>query len=811
MEKPRETAAAAKQHVESGELLSRLGLRWSGAAAILAALLFFWIWLFLDVPMLGRGGILMSLFRPEDLIGTWLGRFGHGQPPLGFFDRWPIVFAAGFILLASLGPGSLLVSLLSSKAIEDKLEHFVLSLGAGLNLTSLYVLGGGMSATAALHQPWWIWLGLLVGLLLFPIMLWRLFGGEEVEEIAEEAVATKPKSWLERYGLIFVGLLSLPYLFGGMSPPRDFDVREYHLQAPKEWMQRGQIDFLPHNIYANMPLGAELHAITATTILGAGDEAWWLGGLAGKLIVSLFAPLTALLLWCIGRRLGNLRVGLIAAACYLTLPWVAHVSLNGLNDAVLGYYLLACWWVWWRSEPGDWRAMLLSGYFAGAAAAIKYPAAIFVVMPLVIETLLRKLGLRGRERVRGIGTQQFGQAAFAMILLFLGGMAGGGLWYFKNAHLTGNPVYPLLAKSLGGETRTPEKDARWVEAHAVPQDAAGRLDNKLRSLAVGDQNASPLLLPLLLLGSFYVLQQWWLQPRQPSFPLLALGLAAFIFVGWYLLTHRLDRFLVPAMPLVALLAAYGYLLLREQAGTAIARGFLALGLIYSVSFICGFNTQADARWFVALKQLREDPDVSKAEIEQLVLRLSPGMRWLNNHLKSDEGVLLVGDAAVWDLNGKSQATNVYYNTCFDDCVLLNWRLNTKTAAEFRQEFESRNVRYVCVNWAELRRYLDKGNYGYDRRLKAQESLSLFNNFENSRVLKHEISLGDEIDFHGFAKRPQQVIYRVLTAAEASAEEAAAAAERRQKAAIKNIKPTPAAEPPKSANQSSTSESRPTND
>ena len=42
-----------------------------------------------------------------------------------------------------------------------------------------------------------------------------------------------------------------------MLPPVDFDVREYHLQAPKEFFQPGRISFLPHNVYANMPLGAE--------------------------------------------------------------------------------------------------------------------------------------------------------------------------------------------------------------------------------------------------------------------------------------------------------------------------------------------------------------------------------------------------------------------------------------------------------------------------------------------------------------------------------------------------------------------------
>lgn len=805
--------------VDTGELFTRLGLRWTGTAAILAAVLFFWTWLFLD-QVDGRGVILLSLSRPEDFIAVWFGNLGQGQPPLGFFDRWPMVLAAGFILVASVGPGSLLVTLLTRKETSDRLEHFVLAIGAGLNLASLYVLAGGMSMPGALHQPWWIWLGLLVGLLLFPVALWRLMTPvDAVAEVsAEQALAAnaekESKFGIERWGLLVVAGLSLPYLFGGLLPPWDFDVREYHLQTPKEWMQRGQIEFLPHNVYANMPLGAEIHAITATSILGAGDEAWWLGGLTAKLLISLFAPLTALLLWCIGRRTGNVSVGLIAAVCYLTLPWVAHVSLNGLNDAVLGYYLLACWWVWWRSESGDWRALVLAGFFGGAAAAVKYPALIFVVLPLVVETMLRKLGLRGSGRVQWVGPQQIRHAAIALLLLFIGGIAGGSLWYLKNARQTGNPLYPLLVSRFGGETRTIEKDARWVKAHAVPQDENGRfftvaqLLSKVRELSIRGEFASPLLLPLGLLGSAYLVKQCWRRPRRIHapllFPLLALALSGFIFIAWFLITHRLERFLVPALPLVALLAGFGYLFTKELAGSTVARAFFAVGLIYSLLMVAGFGAKADARWFVALNHLRTDPLQSENPNQPTIQRLSHSERWLTQNLKADEAVLLVGGAQVWDLPGKTQGVNVYYNTCFDDCVLFNWRKEKKTVEEFREEFASRNVKYVVVDWAELRRYLSPGNYGYDRRFSAKDSLRQFNNLENTRLLKQVTRIGREEEFLGEAKRPQQVIYRVLTKEEAAAD--AAAAERaRQKAATKNIKPTPKAAPPKSANQSSTSE------
>ncbi|QDU25174.1 hypothetical protein ETAA8_02360 [Anatilimnocola aggregata] len=789
--------------LDGEDLIQRIGLRWSALAAAIATALFFWLWQFLDYSLV-RSEVLMLVFSPEIWIGEW---FGSNDPSatVSLLDRGPILLTALLIVVASLGPGSLLVTLLTKKGSLDKLEHITLSIGAGLNLASLYVLAVGL-IPGSLHQPWWIWLGVLFGLLTLPAMIYQLIRpGEAPPATGEDDQPPAAKAaWSERSAGWIIGLLSLPYLFGGMLPPWDFDVREYHLQAPKEWLQRGQIDFLPHNIYANMPLGAEVQAITATTILGGGDGAWWLGGLTAKTLMSLFAPLTAVLLWCIGRRSQLPKVGLVAAVCYLSLPWVAHVSLSGLNDAALGYYLLATWWVWHKSETGDWRALILSGFFAGAASAIKYPALIFVVLPLFVETLMRKLGLRGTNRTSTFRLNRFGHAAMGLLLLLIGLFAGGSLWYVKNKVQTGNPFYPLLAKSLGGETRTPEKDARWVKAHAVPQDEQGRrftlaqLYGGLSQFMFRGANASPLLLPLLLLGCWSIVRQWlWHAPEQgPSlrFPLLAIGVFSFALAAWFLVTHRLERFLVPTLPLAALLAGYGYAYAKEQAGPLIARSFLFVGLVYSLIFTLGTWGVADPRWFVALQHLRSDP-LHTDERNPQPQRLSPAERWINDYVAIDEGVLLVGGARVWDLPGQPQRTNIFYNTCFDDCLFTNWTAD-KQPEEQRAAFEERGVRYVSVDWSELRRYLSPGNYGYDPRFSAKQIDKLV----ADRVLKEEVRLGPDTQWKDKKRpRPPQQIYRVLTSAEATA--AAAAARAGQKAATKNIKPTPTAAPPTSANQS----------
>lgn len=824
--------------LEQGDLLDRLGFRWSATAAVLLLALFFWMWLFIDGAAI-RGHVMALVVSPDIWIAEWFGGHGRGSVPSGLFDRLPIVYTVLLILVGCVGPGSLLVGLLTKPGSLDKLEHVILSIGVGLNIASTFVLAGGL-IPGSLHQPWWIWLGLLIGLLTSPSLLLRLWrspaGQTEPTKTTERAsdaespanpaptkpapTRSAPASFTERHGGWLIALLSLGYLLGGMLPPWDFDVREYHLQAPKEWMQRGQIDFMPHNVYANMPLGAELHAITATTLLG-GDDAWWLGGLTAKTLMSLFAPLTALLLWAICRRSQLPSVGLAAALIYLSLPWVAHVSLNGLNDAVLGFYLLSAWWVWSKSENGDLRALILAGYLAGAATAVKYPAAVFVVVPLFLETLLRILGLRGKQHPLPSFRARLVHVAFAWLLISAGLLGGGSLWYAKNQALTGNPVYPLLVSRLGGETRAPEKDARWTRVHAVPQDARGRritltqLYGGLRGFTFSGELASPLLLPLLLCGCWGVVALWREHlarrpqpsassqapnPAPPSpalrFALHCFGLLGFSLAAWFLVTHRIERFLVPALPLAALLAGFGYALVKDRAGTTPARVFLGVGLVYSWIFVSATGVAADSRWFVALDYLRVDPAPEPLRDQPPPpLRTSPAERWLSEHLGRDNGVLLVGGARVWDLPGRSQKPNVFYNTCFDDCLLVDWTLN-KTPAEQRAAFEERGVKYVVVDWSELRRYLSKGNYGFDSRFSGRQLDQLV----RDRVLVEETRLGADAPWQDNKRpRPPQQVYRVLTAGEASA--AAAAARAGQKAATKSENPTPNAAPPTSASQS----------
>jgi hypothetical protein len=141
----------------------------------------------------------------------------------------------------------------------------------------------------------------------------------------------------------------------------------------------GGIGFQAHNVYANMPFGAEMFVVWGIVLTGDA----FTGAMVGKTLIALATPLTALGLYAFGRRFFSENVGLIALVLYITTPWILYVSSVGLVDSVVGMYAFFAIYAVMLSPK---RTVFLAGFFAGCAAACKYPAMLFVVLPLLFFT-----------------------------------------------------------------------------------------------------------------------------------------------------------------------------------------------------------------------------------------------------------------------------------------------------------------------------------------------------------------------------------------------------------------------------------------
>lgn len=637
------------------------------------------------------------LLLPEELIGAWFG----SPPSFALFDRLGILAVATGMLAWSFCTGWLLLLLLRVEKIMTPLETFVFSTAVGLNVLSTYVLLVGLLGLSrsfgALALP--AILAPAVALWLFvrrengrqePLSA-KLFGkGAKKKQssrgsVRREKVSNRKEvSDLEKVPGLF-SFLAIPFVLaivlGGVLPPIEFDVREYHLQAPKEFYQQGRIDFLPHNLYANMALGAEMHALAGMTLTGD----WWTGALVGKTVIAAMSLLCALGLLAAGRRFFSPTAGVVAAVVFVSTPWTVRLSTIGFVEGASGLYLLLAFYavLLWRESPGRRLGLLgLAGYLAGSAAACKYPGVLFVVLPLLAWIV-------ADQRFR------FGQAAqgswpsvFRGGGVFLAAAAVGcGLWLGKNWVLSGNPTYPLLYDWFGGLTWTPEKDAIWNEIHGPRNFRAATFPTDLARVGLRSLWLSPLLVPLAALA--------FLRAEGRRLSLMILGYFGFIVVAWWLLTLRTDRFWIHGLPLVALLAGAGACWTNERWWRRTLVGLMVFGavanLLVATSEFSGYN-----RYFVPLAQLRGDPQ-----------RVDSWHAYLNQ--EAAEGrVLLIGEAQVFDLE-----MPILYNTWLDDSVFAKFVRDAESGElrppeEIRAALEAEGISHVYVHWGELARYRDTG-------------------------------------------------------------------------------------------------------
>jgi len=614
---------------------------------------------------------LWRLLLPDQVLAETM---GGDFARVNLLDRIPVLLLTGLLLASAWLLGQLPLRWLSSGVTLDRLERHLFSVACGLGLLSTFTLLAGLVGVGSSPFPY------LLLLAVAGLLAWRSRPGP-----AEKQAAPLPGAGPGRkdLGVCWNWLLlplGLVIVLGAMLPPLDFDVREYHMQVPREWHQQGKITFLHHNVYGNMPLGVEILAHPAMAVW-PGELDWWWGSLVGKTLVGCFAILTALMLMSLGTRLHGRRAGLASAVLYLSIPWVGLVSMNGLVEGVLGFYLVAAFaalLVWQPGEGRRWPVMI--GLLAGAAAACKYPGMLWGVLPALLGVLLL-----APRRAHGV------------LLFSLGVLVGCGGWYLKNLFLAGNPFYPLLDDWFAG-SRTAEQVSQWASAHQVPAFSLADLLGKLVDFGGRESFQGMLLIPCALVGL-----RGFRGNRGIRWATL---FTAYFLVTWWLLTHHLPRFWVPVLPFVALLAGAGAAHLFDGRprllGSVLVVSTLA-GLLVISNRVPFESSVHDNRLLVSLSDLRDGPAREEEPDDIMVLQVH---RQLNRMLEPGQRVLLVGGATPFDLQ-----LPALYNTCFDSC-LLETMIKTRSPQQRRQRFSEEGITHVFVQWSAIERYRGPGNYGF---------------------------------------------------------------------------------------------------
>ena len=723
------------------------GVRVLGAMAVGLAAAVYLGW-FLSYPvlagLLGADGESMSrlLFLSRVMLPElwWNEMTGGGRLPLGIVDRLPV--ALGVVIWLSIGfaVGWPWVRLGFRKVGHSKsgfgsvtqVEALALAMLAGLALLSTATLLVGLAGRSS--SRWGV--GVTVGAMLAAAGFanWRLGKDQHQNDhdADSEASSGERVDWLPqgvapagvfgqlagRLVVVLTIVLAVIYGLGAMMPPFEFDVVEYHLQSAKEFYQLGYIGFNDHNIYVNMPLGLEMHSLAAMSLVGGANvnspDGWWLGGLIGKAIIGAHSLIAALLIGgFVARKTDSRWMGWCSAGLWLSVPGNAHVATSGLIDAALSTYILASLVavteLWQRLANGSatksrhskWLVLIIFVY-AGAAAATKYPGLIYAVVPSIaaVGTVLWVVPRAGRM---ALATQWIVPVVCGLSLTCVP-------WYVKNAVLTGNPVYPLAYSIFGGTDLDAARAFQWSQAHRVPVEGATGSAysvtawlSSAKRIVVASEFTQPSLLIFVVCGIAGPLVIGSRESRRElkGWPLGWLASSMWILLVWWLATHRIDRFWLPAVSIWAVVAGFGLAWLVTQVSHGMATALVLFGLFYGI-VVNASPTMGDNRYFVSLDVLRADGGDAEN-----VGRLSRSIAWCNENLtRADTKLLMVGEARAFDFR-----MSIVYSSCFDISPVETW-LRGHAPEQQRANLLAVGGTHVLVNWSEIERYRGPGNYGF---------------------------------------------------------------------------------------------------
>ena len=667
-----------------------------------------WLGWFLWEPLPNAGGeirrwmflgrafpyVIPDVEPGQSYFGMALGELSH----LEFLpQRLPLLLAAGLIGLAALALGRLALRALGLLDSLSSLERLPAGFGLGASLLGVVTLIFGR---LGMLSPWPVRLGLTA--LILGEVGWTIRRRRNPSDTPAVAVP-----W---WGLGSLAAITGPFLLmmtlAAMLPTIDYDAIEYHLQGPKEYFQSGRITFLPHNVYTSMPFSVEMLHLLGMEVLND----WWGGPLVGQLLIAVQAPLAAIFIALTAARFGSWRAAWFAVVVYLTTPWIYRLGVLPYVEGPLCFYHAGLVWgasiAWIEADPSRrWRLWAVVGGLAGGAMACKYPALISAVIPFGIVALADAIRRRSAKGLLAYGL------AWGVIIT---------PWLAKNVIDTGNPVYPLGYNVFGGAFWDAAMDQKWRNAHG-PRPISGALLWRSIVDVVGRSDWQSSLYVALAPLAF-------LRPGTRKFAAAVCGLIVYIFMTWWLFTHRLDRFWLPLLPAAALLSGLGADWIRSRAWNAFLGVLLflsiATNLAYSTTALTGLN-----EWTSDLTKLRDSVPVM----------LNPSLHQLDTDpaFASNKKVLMVGQAAVFHVNRP-----IVYNTVFDE-EIFEQVAKGQTPEAVRERLSKLDIGWIYVDWRDIERFRSPGNYGFTDFIRPAE----FDRLVKAGVLEPPVALSAGRDLY----------------------------------------------------------------
>jgi hypothetical protein len=474
------------------------------------------------------------------------------------------VAAIVFFLVSACALGSKLLSLdRRGKAELPSPEAHICATLLGI---AIYAFGMTLTARIPVNYPA-VWAAVLA----IPILLDARGVVRRFRELTALVRSVSLPNWPERGAFALLAFVLLIHWFAALEPETSSDGLAMHLAIPANIAAHHAMTFRPGLfLWSVMPMGADFtYAIV-----------YLLGGEPAVSLINFTLLLgIAALIYSANRQWLPRAPALVVTALFASTPLVHLVTGSLFIENFVTVMILGMLVTLWRFHETGQRSLLFAvAALAGAAAAAKLGACVFVLMAMPFAVA------EARRQWKNLGARPAVTAALALALLLTVAAPPYLIAYAK----TGNPVFPFLNSKIHSALLDPRfnfTDIRYNQplGWSTPFNLTFHTNNyfEAQNGAFGFQYL--LLIPLALIALLTV-------RRYAAGTAAAVALAAGVAI---MATQPNARYVYAILPLLAI--AFGALLARF----AVQQRWLTRALLAAAIVFIGCNVyfEAASGWY----------------------------------------------------------------------------------------------------------------------------------------------------------------------------------------------------------------------